>query len=135
MQHLDHPLSRALLSAAYGAAGILHVTRADIFLRIMPPWVPFPRETVIATGLCEMAGAIGLMIPRTRRLAGVMLALYALCVWPANVQHAINDLGTDTGLGWWYHVPRLLAQPLIIWWALHAGGVTDWPFRPRRPQR
>jgi uncharacterized membrane protein len=121
--------ARWLLAAAYLAAGYLHVTHPEPFLRITPHWVPFPHATVIATGICELFGAIGLLIPRTRWLAGVMLALYALCVWPANMQHAINDLGSGTGLGWAYHGPRLLAQPLIIWWALFAGSVTSWPFR------
>jgi uncharacterized membrane protein len=122
-------IGRWLLTAAYFYVGVVHVSRPAVFLPIVPHWVPMPREVVVATGVCEIAGAIGLAIPRTRWLAGLMLALYALCVWPANVQHAINDLGSGTGLGLWYHVPRLLAQPLIIWWALHAGGVTRWPSR------
>lgn len=125
-------IGRWLLAAAYAYVGFVHVTRPGFFLPIMPPWVPFPRETVIATGLCELFGAAGLLIPRTRWWAGVMLALYAVCVYPANVQHAINDLGSGTGLPLWYHSPRLLAQPLIIWWALYAGKVTDWPFRRER---
>ena len=62
----------------------------------------------------------------------VTFALYALCVWPANFHHAFAHIaiGGET-LGWWYHGPRLAAQPLIIWWALWAGGATDWPFRRR----
>ena len=122
-------IGRSLLTVAYFYVGVVHVSRPAFFLPIVPHWVPMPREVVIVTGVCEIAGAIGLAIPRTRWLAGLMLALYALCVWPANVQHAINDLSSGTGLGLWYHVPRLLAQPFIIWWALHAGGVTRWPLR------
>ena len=37
----------------------------------------------------------------------------------------------DNGLGLAYHIPRMFAQPIIVWWALWAGGVTDWPFRRR----
>jgi uncharacterized membrane protein len=125
-------IARWLLVAAYLYVGAVHIIRPGFFLPIVPHWVPIPRATVIATGVCEIAGAVGLLFPRTRWLAGVMLALYALCVWPANVQHAINDLGSGTGLGWWYHAPRLLAQPLIIWWALYVGAVTRWPFRDER---
>lgn len=124
-------IARWTLAAAYLAAGVLHVTRPGPFLRIMPGWVPFPREVVLATGWCEMAGAIGLLVPATRRRAGYALALYALCVWPANVQHAIDDLGSGTGLGWWYHAPRLALQPAIIWWALYAAQVADPPLRRR----
>ena len=49
-----------------------------------------------------------------------MLALYAVCVFPANIKHAIDDLSSGTGLPIWYHAPRLLLQPLIVWWALWA---------------
>lgn len=131
-ERIGRKLGRWLLGTAYLAAGYLHITHPGPFQKIMPAWVPLQHETVIATGICELFGAIGLLIPRTRWWAGVMLALYALCVWPANVQHAINDLGAGTGLGWWYHGPRQVAQPLLIWWALYAGGVIDWPFRRNR---
>ena len=42
------------------------------------------------------------------------------------------DLGKpDQGLGLAYHIPRLLAQPLVVWAALWAGEVIDWPWRRR----
>ncbi len=111
---------------------MLHVADPRPFLRITPGWVPWPAQVIFLTGLCEIAGAIGLAIPRTRKLAGVMLALYAVCVFPANINHARQDLGSGHGLGMGYHLPRLLAQPLIVWWALFAGEVTVWPFGRRR---
>ena len=95
----------------------------------VPDWVPAPHLTVVATGVCELFGAVGLLIPRTRRWAGIALALYSVCVFPANIKHAIHDLSSHTGLGWAYHGPRLLFQPVIVWWCLLAGGVIDWPFR------
>jgi uncharacterized membrane protein len=101
--------------------------------KIVPAWVPYPHAMVIATGLCELAGAIGLMTTRFRRAAGWAFATYAVCVFPANIKHAIHDLGTGTGLSLWYHGPRLLLQPVIVWWALWASGVTRWPFR-REPR-
>jgi uncharacterized membrane protein len=122
-------IARGVLIAVYLAAGVLHVLWPAPFLRITPDWVPWPRATILVTGLCEIAGAIGLAIPRTRWLAGAMLALYAICVFPANLNHAAQDLGSGHGLGLGYHIPRLLAQPLIVWWALVAGGVTWWPLR------
>lgn len=112
-----------LLIAFYAVAGVAHLAVTDAMVRIVPARVPFARGVVIATGLCELLGAAGLTQARWRPLAGRMLALYALCVWPANVQHAIMDLSTGTGLPIWYHAPRLLAQPLLIGWALWAGRV------------
>ena len=110
-----------LLVAFYVVAGVAHLVVTDAMVRIVPGFIPFPRAMVIATGVCELLGATGLCLPRWRPLAGRMLALYALCVWPANVQHAIIDLSSGTGLPIWYHAPRLLAQPLLIGWALWAG--------------
>ena len=48
------------MAAFYAAAGIGHLLRPDAFLPIVPDWVPFPREVILATGLCELAGAIAL---------------------------------------------------------------------------
>lgn len=112
--------ARAFLILFYGAAGLLHLWHPRPFLSIMPPWVPAPEAVVALTGVAELAGALGLALPAFRRAAGVGLALYALCVWPANFQHAIQDLSQGTGLPALYHIPRLAAQPLIIWLALWA---------------
>jgi uncharacterized membrane protein len=122
---------RWLLATAYIAAGVLHVVLPGPFVRIVPSLVPYPALTVLLTGLCEIAGAAGLLLPRLRRAAGAMLALYALCVWPANLHHAMIDLSAGTGLGLGYHLPRLAFQPVIIWWALYAGDLLDWPLRRR----
>ena len=125
-------LLRWLLALAYGYAGYRHLATSAPFLAITPEWVPQPQFVVAATGVAELAGALGLMIPQTRKAAGWGLALYALCVWPANFHHALANVAINgETLSWWYHGPRLAAQPLIIWWALWASGATDWPFRRR----
>ena len=120
-------MARWGLSAVYLAAGILHLTAPAAFLSITPAWVPWPAAVVALTGALEIVGALGLCVPRFRQAAGLGLALYAVCVWPANIQHALNGLD-GSGPGWWYHAPRLALQPVIVWWALWASGVVDWPF-------
>lgn len=127
---------RWLLALFYGAAGVIHLANPAPFLTIMPPWVPAPELVVLLTGVAELAGAIGLLQPWSlplRRAAGWGLAAYALCVWPANFQHLLNDLArTDGGLGLGYHVPRLAFQPVLIWLALWVSAATDWPWRTGR---
>ncbi len=124
---------RWLLAAIYLLAGVLHIQVPQPFLGITPSWVPFPAAVVMLTGVCEIAGAIGLLTQRWRWIAAVMLALYAVCVFPANIKHAIDGLVYHrNSLGWGYHGPRLLFQPVIVWWTLFAGEVTDWPFRRRQ---
>lgn len=99
----------------------------DAVVRIVPSIIPAPRAVVIGTGLFELAAAAALANARWRKAAGWALAAYALCVWPANVRHAMLDLSQGTGLPLGYHLPRLLLQPAIIWWALWASGATTWP--------
>jgi uncharacterized membrane protein len=124
---------RVVLAAFYLAAGIVHLAAPDGFLAIMPDWVPLPREVVLATGVCEIAGSVALMTRRLRRLAGVMLALYAVCVFPANIKHALEGIHVAAlPDSWWYHGPRLALQPVLVWWALFCAGVIDWPFAVRQ---
>lgn len=120
---------RWLLAAFYALAGVIHVVRPEPFLTIMPAFVPAPTTVVLWTGIAEVAGAIGLVQPFSlplRRWAGLGLALYALCVWPANINHFIIDMARDDGgLGLGYHVPRMFAQPAIIWLALWVSGCIE----------
>ncbi|MBC7522301.1 MAG: DoxX family protein [Sandarakinorhabdus sp.] len=123
---------RWVMAVFYFTAGVVHIRSPGAFLPIVPDWVPMPLETVLLTGAAEIAGAIGLMVPRLRWLAGVMLAAYAVAVFPANIKHAVEGIalgGTQQGLG--YHIPRLLFHPVLVWWALFAGKVINWPFRAR----
>jgi uncharacterized membrane protein len=74
---------RWAMAAFYLVAGIVHLFTPDKFLPIVPDFVPLPREVVLATGVCEIAGALALLTTRLRWLAGVMLGLYAIFVFPA----------------------------------------------------
>ena len=126
------PILRWLLAAANLMVGVLHLNSPETFIPIVPDWVPFPADTVLFTGICEVAGAIALVTRRLRYVAGVMLAIYAVCVFPANIKHAMDGVVIGgSRLGWWYHAPRLAFQPVIVWWALFAGHVIDWPFGKR----
>lgn len=117
-------IARLTIAPLFLLAGIVHLSRPGFFAPAMPPEIPAAHLVIIFTGLAEIAGAIGLFIPRLRTVAGVMLALYAVCVYPANIAHAVHDLSTGTGLGWAYHYPRLFAQPFICLWALAAGDLS-----------
>jgi len=128
---------RWLLAALYLVAGYFHVAHPRPFLAIMPTWVPMPRAVILWTGVAEIVGALSLIQPWSpplRRAAASGLALYAVCVFPANIHHFALDMARpDKGLGLGYHVPRMFAQPLVVWLALWTGGVTNWPFAKRRP--
>ncbi len=121
---------RFILALAFAFAGFAHLRSPETFLAITPGWVPMPATVIAVTGVCELAGAVALLVPRLRWWGGVMLALYTVCVYPANINHALNDIAVGGAhLSWWYHGPRLAFQPVIVWWCLFAGRVIDWPFR------
>ena len=123
---------RWAMAAFYLVAGIMHLVAPEKFIPIVPDLVPLPHEVVLATGACEIAGALALLTVRLRWLAGVMLALYAVFVFPANVKHAIEGIHLPpVPDSWWYHGPRLLLQPVLVWWALFCAEVIDWPWRKR----
>lgn len=126
---------RYVLAAFYLAAGVIHIVAPAPFLKIMPGWVPLPEQVVLWTGIAEVLGAIGLAQPLSqplRRAAAIGLALYAVCVFPANINHFALDMARpDHGIGLAYHVPRMFVQPLLVWLALWTGGVTEWPWKPR----
>ncbi|MBU6266046.1 MAG: DoxX family protein [Sphingomonadales bacterium] len=118
--------ARQVLVIFYGIAGLLHLGWPQPFLSITPDWVPWPHAVIALTGVAELAGAVGLAQSRSlalRHAAGWGLALYALCVWPANFHHMMLDLAKPGHAArLLYHVPRLLAQPLLIWVAPWAAG-------------
>jgi uncharacterized membrane protein len=117
-------VAMVLLAIFYGTAGIFHLAAPGSFIRVTPPWVPNPGAIILVTGLSELAGVVALLIPQTRKLGAIGLSLYAVCVYPANIEHAVQDLsGVHHGPGWLYHAPRLFAQPFIVWWTLYAGGI------------
>lgn len=122
--------SQRLLAAFFLAAGALHFARPGAYERIVPDYLPAHRELVYASGAAEIAGALGLLARRTRRLAGWWLAATLVAVFPANVDMALRPdrHGLPPALLW----ARLPLQPLAIWWALRAtsGGA---PRRRREP--
>ena len=128
---------RWLLALFYFVAGVLHIIQPGPFVTITPYWVPLPHEVVLATGIAELAGAIALVQPWSlalRRAAGIGLALYAVCVFPANINHMFMDMAKPLPvLGWGYHIPRMFAQPLLVWLVLWVGSVIEWPFSRRSP--
>lgn len=127
---------RWLLGLLYLVAGCFHLATPRPFLSVMPGWVPAKETVILGTGIAEIVGAAALLQPWSitlRRWGAWGLALYAICVFPANINHFALDMARpDDGLGFAYHLPRMALQPALVWLALWSGGVTNWPFARRR---
>jgi uncharacterized membrane protein len=88
-------------------------------IRMTPQWVPRPRAMVFFTGLCELAGAIGLLIPATRRAAGIALIPFFIAVLPANI-HAARAGITLRGrpaTPLWLRIPMQVLFIFFVWWS------------------
>jgi uncharacterized membrane protein len=110
----------------FTAAAHFNSMRPDM-IAMVPPFVPNPALMVTVTGICEILGAIGLLIPRTRRLAAIALIVMLVAILPANI-HAARAGVTLRGAPATPLVPRIALQGLFIgllWWS----GVT-----PRYPR-
>lgn len=120
---------RLALAAALVFFGTDHLLTPQRYLPMVEGWLPWAGPMVAITGVCEIAGGLGLLVPRLRRPAGLLLAVYFVAVFPANVHNALHGLSVE-GLpaNQWYYWVRLGFQPLAVWWALYSSGLLRWPF-------
>jgi uncharacterized membrane protein len=93
--------------------GIAHFALTDLEARIVPPQIPDPRDVVLATGVLELAGAFGLLLPWTRRAAGWGLFLLTIAVTPANIY--MLDIHQQFDVPVWLLVLRLPLQLVLLW--------------------
>jgi uncharacterized membrane protein len=97
---------------------------------MMPEPLPDGLWIIYLTGVFEIAGAIGLLVPRTRRLAGICLVLLMVAVFPANVNAALNGipLGGEAPTPLWLRTPMQLLFIGMVWW-------TSVSARPQQAER
>lgn len=103
----------------YTFAGTLHFLRPAMYVKIMPPYVPWHLAMVYVSGAAEILGGIGILVTPVRRSAALGLVALLIAVFPANVYMATNPGGAGASAlppaALW---GRLLLQPLLIWWVL-----------------
>ena len=81
---------RDLAGPFFVFAGVMHFVIPKTYKRIMPPYVPAPTAMVYASGVAEIAGGAGLMIPSRRQLGGWCLIATLITVFPANLHMALH---------------------------------------------
>ncbi len=98
-------------------AGSLHFIKTALYLRIMPPYIPWHVAMVRVSGFFEILGGLGLLSSRTRGIAAWALIALLIAVFPANLYMATNPADTGASsipavLRW----ARLPLQGLLILW-------------------
>jgi len=114
-------------AALFVTAGVLHFVIPGFFERIVPPWLPDwlpgPSALVAVSGVAEVAGGLGLLLPATRRASAWGLLALLVAVFPANVFMLIDARAHGVSAmyeaGLWIRLPL---QPLLMWWVWASAG-------------
>lgn len=110
--------SLRLLTVGFLAAGLLHFLAPEGYVGIVPSYLPDARTLVYVSGAAEIAGGVGLAVPRLRRAAGWGLIVLLVAVFPANLDMALHPErhSIPETLLW----ARLPLQGVLIWWVHRA---------------
>jgi len=117
-------ISRLVLAIFFIGAGILHFAIAPVYVKIMPPYLPAHLELVYISGVFEILGGIGILIPSVQVLAGYGLVALMVAVFPANINMVVNyeQIGFDVPLPLlWLRLPLQGLLIYWIWWSTELG--------------
>jgi len=120
--------TRFALAAMFLFTGTAHFNkmRHDL-VRMMPAFISNPMHLVYFTGVCEILGAIGILLPQSRSLAGFCLVIFLLAVLPANIKGSVDrvTIGGRPATALWLRIPMQIlflvliswsTQPWRLWW-------------------
>jgi uncharacterized membrane protein len=108
---------RLLAAVFFIGAGANHFRSPDFYERIVPPSFPSPHLLVVISGIAEIMGGLGLLVPSLRRAAGWGLIALLVTVFPANIYMAIHpEKFADLHLPEWTFLARLPLQVAFVAW-------------------
>jgi uncharacterized membrane protein len=107
--------ARILVAFFFIIAGAVHFTHPEFYRPMMPPYLPWHTQLIFWSGVFEVLGGVGLLIPRFRRAAGWGLIALLIAVFPANVHIVLEDISLteNTVHPFWMWV-RLPLQAFMI---------------------
>lgn len=112
----DRPVTRTifrwLLATFFITAGMNHFRMPNVYIAIIPPWLPRPFALTMVSGVCEVLGGIGVLLPTLRVAAGWGLIALLVAVFPANLHVALIG-----------HMPGFNFSPLTLWLRLPFQGL------------
>lgn len=111
--------ARYFLAVFFFIAGLNHFLNPQPYLAMMPKALPAHEAMNIISGLAEMAGAIGVLIPRLQRLSGWCLLALLVAIYPANINVALNGW-PGVSIPTWALWARLPLQFALAYWVYFA---------------
>ena len=114
---------RWVFSLSLIAVGVSHFTDPEPFVEIMPPpLAPWALELVYWSGVFEILGGVGLLVERTRRLAGWGVLALLVAVYPANIYMAVEGVGfaglEPNPVALWLRLPLQFVFMAVTWCCL-----------------
>lgn len=111
------PIGSWVLAAIFNVSGVVHLVSPGSFLWLMPPFLPFPIELILISGVAELIAAF--LIVTKNRFAPIAAVAVLFAVWPANWWFAIDALNVigsspEITLLAWLRIPLQLP---LLWWA------------------
>ena len=109
-----------IIAVFFIAGGIAHFVVTDSYIAAMPDYLGYHKELIIISGVFEILGAIGILVPQTRLLAGYGLVALIIAVYPANINMALHpERYTDISEFFIYiRLPFQFLFMWFVWWAI-----------------
>lgn len=113
---------RYVIAGLFVITGILHFMKPQMFVKIMPDYVPYHLAMVYISGVAEILGGLGVLFENTQAWAGWGLMLLLVAVFPANINMTIESVQKSgyTSLFSIATIVRLPLQFLLIYWVYWA---------------
>jgi uncharacterized membrane protein len=106
---------RYLVATLFIAGGVMHFVKPKVYREIVPPVFPAPEAIVALSGVAEIAGGVGVLVPATRPAARVALAALLVAVLPVHVYMVADPKFLRIAPRWVWWARLALQFPLIAW--------------------
>ena len=118
----DPAIHRFIIGGVFILAGLLHFIKPGMYIGIMPDYIPYHKAMVYISGVAEVLGGVGFLIPKLNTAAAWGLILLLIAVFPANIDMAWKGYKNHgLTLYTWLLIGRLPLQFLLIYWVYWAG--------------
>ena len=109
-------LFKCLFGAFFVVGGAFHFFKTSLYLKMMPPYLPFPNALVLISGLMEMVLGILLFVKKTGPIAAWGIILLLVAIFPANIHMALHpEIFPEIPV--WIRWARLPLQGVLMLWA------------------
>ncbi len=117
---MNRPLLRLPFGLLFLVSGVGHFAKTSLFMMMMPPWLPYPKELVLISGAIEITLAVLLFNPKHERAAAWGLFAALIAIFPANIQMYLTA-GTAASplpdMSPFWAAVRLPFQLVLLGWA------------------